>query len=411
MLKELFICCSDYQLINSINIKRTMFSKTNSDIVIFNNKVGTFDLADRLQDTGLFENVFVYSDYFPGLHRYMRGNYEQNTFFGAVRGSLKNIYINLFKYIKGKEWGLNKKIYNTKTINFSQYNNLFGVETESFFGEIIDLILKYNNCQNNFIDEGIGCYLSYALNRKHKIDNVYLYEPKLASYKNKSLKIIKIPKINVENREFINFLNYIFDFKDCYRLNTDGRVIFFDQNTHPMPKYLRNAGVVKKFVLRNAYQKHLKEHLVYENKMKLFEILAQKIKPQRILVKLHPRSTNDYIDDYKKCHVNFFSNGFVPWELFVCNYKIKNSIWITMFSSAVCVYDFAIKNNNVDNNKYIFLYRIVNKISRVKDYEAIDEFFVNFKKLNNEKVFLPNSIEELLSDISSITKKESKNLI
>ena len=73
---------------------------------------------------------------------------------------------------------------------------------------------------------------------------------------------------------------------------------------------------MKKFVLRNAYQKHLKEHLVYENKMKLFEILAQKIKPQRILVKLHPRSTNDYIDDYKKCHVNFFSNGFVPWELF-----------------------------------------------------------------------------------------------
>ena len=326
------------------------------------------------------------------------------VFFNAIKGTLKNIYLNLFKYIKGKEWEINKKIYSTKSINFSQYNNLFGVETEAFFGEFLELIQKYNNCKNNFIDEGIGCYLSYAINRKHKVDNIYLYEPDLASYKDVFLNIIKIPKINIEDREFIDFLNYIFDFKDYYRGEMEGKVLFFDQNTHPLPKYLRNAGIIKKFILRNSYQKHLKEHLVYETKIKLFEILAEKIKPQRILVKLHPRSTSEYINDYKIYNAEFFTNGFIPWELFVCNYKIKNSIWITMFSSALCVYNFAIKNNNDDNNKYIFLYRIVNKKNEVKDYAAIDEFFINLKNLNNDKVFLPNDMEELLSNINLITK-------
>lgn len=403
-MKSLFICQTDYQLINAINIKKHLLPELEADIVISNNKLGTIELSKRLQNVGLFQNVYVYSDSFNGLHRYMRGNDEKNTFCNAIKGSLKNIYLNIFGRIKGVDFIINHKIFDNKKINFSQYNNLFGVETSSFYGEIYDIISKYNKCNNNFLDEGLGCYLRYALNRKHRIDTVYLYEPEMAAYKDDFFNIIKIPKINLNDKEFIRLINYVFNFKDLINVKLKNKIIFFDQNTHPMPRYLRNVGKIKRTILRNPYKKHLKDQIFYETKLELFRVLAEKLKPRKIFVKLHPRSTEEYLEDYKKNNADFFPNVFSPWEVFGCNYEIKNNIWITVYSSALCSYDFTIKNTN--NNKYIFLYKIVNQRGGLKDYKDIDEFFTNFQQLNNGKVFLPNSIDELMDNINLIISKD-----
>lgn len=402
-MKSLFICQTDYQLINAINIKKHLLPELEADIVISNNKPGTIELSKRLQNVGLFQNVYVYSDSFNGLHRYMRGNDEKNTFCNAIKGSLKNIYLNIFGRIKGVDFIINHKIFDGKKINFSQYDNLFGVETSSFYGEIYDIISKYNKCNNNFLDEGLGCYLRYALDRKHRVDTVYLYEPEMAAYKDVFFNIIKIPKINLNDEEFIRLINYVFNFKDLINIKLKNKIIFFDQNTHPMPRYLRNAGKIKRTILRNPYKKHLKDQIFYETKLELFRVLAEKLKPQKIFVKLHPRSTEEYLEDYKKNNADFFPNIFSPWEVFGCNYEIKNNIWITVYSSALCSYDFTIKNTN--NNKYIFLYKIVNQRGGLKNYKDINEFFSNFQQLNNEKVFLPNSIDELNTIIDTIVFK------
>lgn len=403
-MKSLFICQTDYQLINAINIKKHLLPELEADIVISNNKPGTIELSKRLQNVGLFQNVYVYSDSFNGLHRYMRGNDEKNTFCNAIKGSLKNIYLNIFGRIRGVDFIINHKIFDGKKINFSQYDNLFGVETSSFYGEIYDIISKYNKCNNNFLDEGLGCYLRYALDRKHRVDTVYLYEPEMAAYKDDFFNIIKIPKINLNDKEFIRLINYVFNFKDLINIKLKNKIIFFDQNTHPMPRYLRNAGKIKRTILRNPYKKHLKDQIFYETKLELFRVLAEKLKPQKIFVKLHPRSTEEYLEDYKKNNADFFPNIFSPWEVFGCNYEIKNNIWITVYSSALCSYDFTIKNTN--NNKYIFLYKIVNQRGGLKDYKDIDEFFTNFQQLNNGKVFLPNSIDELMDNINLIISKD-----
>lgn len=409
-MKSLFICQTDYQLINAINIKKHLLPELEADIVISNNKPGTIELSKRLQNVGLFQNVYVYSDSFNGLHRYMRGNDEKNTFCNAIKGSLKNIYLNIFGRIRGVDFIINHKIFDGKKINFSQYDNLFGVETSSFYGEIYDIISKYNKCNNNFLDEGLGCYLRYALDRKHRVDTVYLYEPEMAAYKDVFFNIIKIPKINLNDEEFIRLINYVFNFKDLINIKLKNKIIFFDQNTHPMPRYLRNAGKIKRTILRNPYKKHLKDQIFYETKLELFRVLAEKLKPQKIFVKLHPRSTEEYLEDYKKNNADFFPNIFSPWEVFGCNYEIKNNIWITVYSSALCSYDFTIKNTN--NNKYIFLYKIVNQRGGLKDYKDIDEIITNFQRLNNEKVFLPNSIDELNTIIDTIVfKNYNRNYI
>ena len=42
-MKALFVCLTDYQLLNSINIKKHLLTEQEADIIIFNNKAGTFE--------------------------------------------------------------------------------------------------------------------------------------------------------------------------------------------------------------------------------------------------------------------------------------------------------------------------------------------------------------------------------
>ena len=77
-----------------------------------------------------------------------------------------------------------------------------------------------------------------------------------------------------------------------------------------------------------------------------------------------------------------------------------------MYSSALCAYDFTIDNN--DNNKYIFLYRILNKYQKMGKFKEIDEFFCRLQNINNKKVFLPNDIEEFRNIIDNIREQKDE---
>lgn len=398
-MKALFVCLTDYQLLNSINIKKHLLTEQEADIIIFNNKAGTFELADRLQQTGIFQNVYVYSECFDGIHKYLRKLSEGKKnigFFEAINGTIKNISLKILEIIKDKEWILNQKIYKNKKINFSHYDQFFGIETKAFVGECLNLILKNNKCTNNLIDEGLASYLRTNFNEKHKVDAVYLYEPKMIVYsKNDFNSIFKIPKIKKTDDSFVNLINFVFGFKDSDKVNLENEIIFFDQNTDPMPKYLCNAGKIKRLIFHNSYNKHLQEQIVYQTKIDLFKKIVEVTYPKKVFVKLHPRSNSDYIKDYEEGGAKFLPNIYAPWEVFGCNCNVKNNLWITLYSSALFSFDFTINSTN-ENIKYIFLYRILNSKKKMKRFEIVDEFFSNFKSKYPDKIFLPNNEEELI---------------
>lgn len=406
-MKALFVCLTDYQLLNSINIKKHLLTDSKADIIIFNNKIGTFELADRLQKTDLFENVYVYSENFKGIHKYLRNKSENKkdiSLLEALNGTLKNLSLKLLTCVKNKEWIINKKIYKNKKIDFKQYDQFFGIGTKAFVGDCLDIILKYNKCTNNIIDEGLATYLSSDWNDKCEIDKIYLYKPDLAVYKKENVNnFIKIPKIKKSDKNFIDLINFIFDFENIDKINLINKVVFFDQNTDSMPKYLRNGSKLKKIIFANSYNKHLKEQKIYEIKMELFKILVEKCWPIKVFVKLHPRSNLDYIKDYQDNKANFLPNIFAPWEVFGCNCEIKNNVWVTMYSSALSAYDFTIEN--IHNNKYIFLYRILNKKNALKQYTIVDKFFTEFQKAYPQKVFIPNTVEEFINILEILKGK------
>ena len=57
-MKALFVCLTDYQMLNALNIKVNLLKDKEADILFFDNKEGHRQLAERLQQTGLFKNVF-----------------------------------------------------------------------------------------------------------------------------------------------------------------------------------------------------------------------------------------------------------------------------------------------------------------------------------------------------------------
>ncbi|MEI3066679.1 hypothetical protein [Phascolarctobacterium faecium] len=47
-MKTLFICLTDYQMLNALNIKMHLLKDKQADIIIFNNKEGFEYLCERL---------------------------------------------------------------------------------------------------------------------------------------------------------------------------------------------------------------------------------------------------------------------------------------------------------------------------------------------------------------------------
>lgn len=402
-MKTLFICLTDYQMLNALNIKMHLLKDKQADIIIFNNKEGLDSLCERLETSGIFSNVYFYTEKFDDLHKYFRNlseKVEGVTLIDAIKNTIKNLYIRFLSNFESQEKNINRGIAKRKKIDFSKYDQVFGIETKFFVRRCIELIFnnRNGNCIINSIDEGLASYLSSCIKGIRHINNVYLYEPELAVYKNTFNSIIQIPKIDKNDKDFIEKVNFIFDFQRYNSIDFNNKILFFDQNWDAMPKYLGNISGIKKLLLNNLYKKHLNESFIYNKKMELFAILMKKSLPRKIFVKLHPRSSNYFISDYLEKGGELLPNIIAPWELFGCNYDIKNNIWITIHSSALCSYDFTIKSQK--ENKFIFLYKII--LKNEENFEEIDGFFEQFRKKNIDRVFIPKDEVELMKCLERV---------
>ena len=282
-------------------------------------------------------------------------------------------------------------------IDFTEYDELYGIPTKDVVKDTMELVLAVNkNAKVNYIEDGTSTYWKRSIKMDLPVAGIYLYQPKLANYVDDgelNKKIKAIPQINWHDDEFRKILNFIFDFK---KGTTDyqNKVIFFDQNWDPMPEYLQNLGGVKKLLLQNNYKKHLKESSIYDKKMELFKLLADKFNDaNKVIVKLHPRSDNKFITDYLKNPCSMAENVKVPWEVIEDNYIFNNNIWVTVSSTALCSLKMAFKNKD-EKVKLIFLYKLV--YPKEDKYKDDNQFFENFQKKYPENVFIPESVEEYL---------------
>ena len=411
-MRALFICLTDYQILNAVNIKVHMLKDSDTDILIVNNKEGHIDLAERLEKTNIFKNVYLYTEKLPGLHRYLR-NVSENKKEISLSEACKNDLTNISNKIKGifmsSMYRINCRLYKNRKIDFSIYSQVFGIDTKPIVRDCIQTIVQKTNyaCIVSSIDEGLASYLSKGIKAVYKIDNIYLYEPEMAIYKDKFKNIVKIPKIKTNDMGFINKLNYIFGFTQEDKIKLDNKVVFFDQNWDPLPKYLQNMTWWKKIIFANPYKKHMKESSVYYKKMELFKLLVDNIKNRDIIVKLHPRSEKNFLDDYGKYNCKFLNNISAPWELFGCNCEVKNNLWVTIHSSALCSYEFSIDQER-NKNIFIFLYKLALKNDR--SFDEIDAFYKSLKNKYANRVIIPETEDEYINYLKFQKEENDENV-
>lgn len=407
-MKALFICLTDYQMLNAINIKINLLKNKKADILFFDNKKESKNLAGRLKKVGIFENVYLHQyTNVQGLHEYLKNEEDGRNLLSAIINSIKEIKYRLKCKIYGKKYKINGKLYDGLKINFAEYDQVFGIITKDIVENTMQLVLALNkDVEINFIEDGTSTYWRKSIKTELPLRNIYLYQPELANYYSdidKNITLKKIPQIDSEDYGFKEILNNIFGFQYS-DIDYSNKAIFFDQNWDSMPEYLKNLNGIKKIVLNNSYKKHLRESKYYDIKMKLFRMLSKCLEnKKKVIVKLHPRSNKKFIDDYKKNRCIIAPNIMLPWEVIENNYIFDNNIWVTVSSTALCSLKTAFKNKNEDI-KLIFLYKMVYEDK--EKYKDDIEFFEKFKELYFNDVYIPENLNEYKSLLYKLIFKD-----
>ena len=128
-LKLLFVCSTELQLFNALNLKLHVFPNDSADIVIQFLKKDTVDFYNRVRESGLFENVcYRLPDVF-GLHEFARcvrnGDYS-HSLVTAAKNSGKDCWTHLSSrsshdFIDN----IRERVYNVDSLDFSAYQEVF----------------------------------------------------------------------------------------------------------------------------------------------------------------------------------------------------------------------------------------------------------------------------------------------
>lgn len=421
-MKNLYLCLTDFQILNALNLQLSKFKNKKADLFFITNKEGNEQLAERLASTGIFEKIYLFNNSrIQGLHQYVRSTVEGKTnkgFAAALVTSVNETVYKLRSKFSGEAYRINAKIVLGGKMDFAAYDEVFCLDKRSLVVDCVTQILKETGgkCKINLLDEGTSTYWRSILKTNFPISDIYLYAPELANYYSEGWqeRIYKIPQIDYGDEKFRSVINKVFDFKDDgnYPYDDKGnlllkdKIIFFDQNWDPMPEYFKHLNKFMMLLLHNPYKKHKKESAFYERKMQMFRITADNSDGNDVMVKLHPRSPLSFVADYQKSKCAMAPNLKIPWEVFMDNCRFNNNIWVTVSSTALRTYKMIFADSREDI-PMIFLYKIV--YDGNKSYQEDDQFFRSFQKKYPQSVFIPETTEEFTQIYKKlITKMNDK---
>lgn len=417
-MKNLYLCLTDFQILNALNLQLSKFKNKKADLFFITNKEGNEQLAERLAAAGIFEKIYLFNNSrIQGLHQYVRSTVEGKTnkgFAAALVTSVNEAVYKLRSKFSGEAYRINAKIVLGGKMDFAAYDEVFCLDKRSLVVDCVTQILKETGgkCKINLLDEGTSTYWRSILKTNFPISDIYLYAPELANYYAEGWqeRIYKIPQIDYGDGKFRSIINKVFDFKDDgnYPYDEKGsfllkdKIIFFDQNWDPMPEYFKHLNKFMMLLLHNPYKKHKKESAFYERKMQMFRITADNSGGNDVMVKLHPRSPLSFVADYQKSKCAMAPNLKIPWEVFMDNCLFNNNIWVTVSSTALCTYKMIFADSREDI-PMIFLYKIV--YDGNKSYQEDDQFFRSFQKKYPQSVFIPETTEEFTQIYKKLINK------
>ncbi|MBE6099383.1 MAG: hypothetical protein E7197_04945 [Anaerovibrio sp.] len=352
-MRILFVCSTEFQILNALNIKVHLFPDSQADIVL--QRAEYSGIAARLRPLGIFDNICCARPYLMDLHEYklaLRDTGHCDTSFGgAILNSLVNMWRKMAGGILGPKYHLNNLLDDYKAIRDNHYDKVFmqsgNAIVRNFYADM------HGKTEMAILDEGIGSYCDNTICHKDtKADAVYLYDPDVAIYaSDKDIKFVKIPKLSPDDTKFVNIANKVFDYIPSGE-NINGKLIFFDQGGELMPSYLRNPNWLIKFLLANSIKKHKETYDSYKKQIEAYYDIAA---GRTVYIKYHPRTPEEVINEYDKNVFKAIEPRKLPWELYAINNRINKCTIVTITSSAVCLFPMTIGGDN----KCVLLYECV----------------------------------------------------
>ena len=350
-----FVCNTKAQIFNAINIRFSLYPDVTADIYLCSNGNDGFStLAANIKQSEIFDNTYYY---------FSKTNTDQ-SFKGKLYKALryKRDYLNIVSQLP--------RIDNAYDAIFisgpsSSTNALYYYFKERF--PFIRLFLfeegvceYYILSSNRILTRGVFSFLVHGRYFLNDVEELYVYGPSLVQKKNQNVVLKTIPKVSFCDDKLKNLVNKVFDFNfDINVEASNGCILFIDQ------AFPRND--------EDLCQK------------KILKALVKKIGRDKILVKMHPRSSFDKYTEFGVACIN--SNQTL--EMIEYNWQLKNLTIVSVCSSAL----FNFKLIFGVNSSAILLYKLFESQAFDRHFRTFIESFI--AKNSDMNIMVPNSYEEL----------------
>jgi hypothetical protein len=376
IIMDLFFLCNTYmQVINAIQIRTKLFPDAVADIAISDHSNGSRQVYERLKMEKVFDKVlFVESRVIY---------FEQNKLedikdvWGLVTGKCKK-FENLIK--ETREAYDYIFYYNVDFVLDLIYENSIKHGIKPMCVRFEEGIASYSNMKKKEITGGKRAEVIYKIRKMlgkpivwELTNTFYCYYPNLLN-QDETYKVHAIPKLQREDSELVNLLNYIFDYKESKEYKT--KYIYFG-------------------MINNTYSGGIAE----VDEINLIMQIAKRFGNDNFILKKHPRDTR-IICEQNGIHV--MKGSSIPWEVIQLNNKFDNQVFITISSGSI-LNATALLADNIET--YILFPGLMGKDKKFDNY-CENELKGRIALLQEEGVCMKH---KFISDINEIESEAYSN--
>lgn len=310
-MRRLFLCNTVYQLLVVLWMQYRIFPNEKADILITDHSFNKKGILNSLKKSNLFDNCYYAKTFsFARWSKWMSTN--------EINFSIRQPNLYLRKFCK-----INKS-----------YDQIFISNTDYFSRLLFNAVLnKNNNCELHLYEDGLSTYTVFFEKRYHatnttryrtknptkqnvnfekrifnNVSSIFLFNPQLLQWQ-PNFQINPIPKIDINDTIFIQLCNEIYGYTKCNESfdKYNERFVFFEES------FAREGTPI--------------------NDLQLMEQIADIVGKENIIVKTHPRSTEER---FKKNGFKTNNNKIVPWEIIALNLtNIEDKIFIGICSGSM----------------------------------------------------------------------------
>ncbi len=299
----LIICNTPYQIFVAAWFKFSILKDVAVDIVISDQMNDSENLANNLKDISFFQNVYYVKSKALNCKtaiqklqtvisplRLLKKYIIINKKYDAVYASNLDAFAKLI-FHSIKNCRLQK--YSNRNLDFYIFEDGISTYSKQFEKQYINL---KNNKQFLFVRNK---------NKIHSnLKGVCVFDKDAIMWE-PNAPIIEIPKIDIDNLNFKNTVNSIFDYKNMSDVYKE-KYIFLEES-----------------FFAEGYE---------INDVEVIEAIADIVGKENIMVKIHPRNP---VNRFQKLGYKTNINTTIPWEVIVLNQNLGEKILLTFASSAV----------------------------------------------------------------------------